>query len=208
MLSGFAGVALVLALGSAPLADEEGADAGTAPPPVGAAPDLPPVGAAVAELLDVSPEMRVAPVEPAAPAAVFAPGPVIDEADPRLPEHDGRVLVVHFWATWCAPCTEELDALSRFYDGPYRGLASRGLELVTVSNDVRRKDLDAFLDRSPPPFPVIVDSLSELNSELALDGIPGTVVIGRDGRVLDRMVGAQDWQSEEFQARLATYLDP
>ncbi len=116
--------------------------------------------------------------------------------------------VVHFWATWCPPCTEELASLVTFYQGPYRELEKRGVRLWTVSNDVRKKDLEQFLKERELPFPVFFDSLRELNEKLGLVELPGTVVIDRDGAVVARLVGVQAWDSREFVQRLEAYLDP
>ena len=153
--------------------------------------------AGIAAVLGIA--LSLAGPAPASPAGT-------DESAPMLSEHRGDVMLLHFWATWCEPCAEELVSLSSFYEGPYRELSKRGLVLVTVSNDVRSKDLDTFLAARQLPFPVIVDSLSELNEKLGLAGIPGTVVIDRNGRVVERFVGAQDWQSPEFLSRLEGFL--
>ena len=118
----------------------------------------------------------------------------------------GGVVVVHLWATWCGACTEELDALADFYRGPYRGLAERGLRLVTVSQDVRERDLERYLDEHDPPFPVFLDSFGEIGDRLALRGLPATVVLDERGAVLARMLGAQDWGSPSFHARLQGFL--
>ena len=118
----------------------------------------------------------------------------------------GGVVVVHLWATWCEPCTEELPRLAEFYRGPYRGLEERGLRLVTVSQDVRAIDLERYLAEHAPPFPVYLDSLGEVADRLALHGVPATVVLGTGGRVLARMLGPQDWASPLFHARLGAFL--
>jgi|GEM_PF-793981 len=126
--------------------------------------------------------------------------------DEQLADHRGQVVLLHFWATWCAACTREIPSLARFARTAYPRLRRGGLVLLAVSNDVRAEDLDRFLARNPLPFPVFFDSLSSLNHQLALAGVPGTVVIGRDGRILDRLLGSRDWQSPALLARLEGYL--
>jgi len=127
---------------------------------------------------------------------------------PRLERYAGRVVLVHFWATWCDPCLREIPALERFYRESYPALARRGLVLLAVSNDVRRKDLRRFLDEHDLPFPVFLDPEARLRDRLAMPGVPGTVVVGRDGEVIARLFGEQDWTSDVLRARLEGYVAP
>ena len=115
-------------------------------------------------------------------------------------------MVVHVWATWCAPCLSELDELAAFYRGPYPALAEQGLRLVTVSQDVREGDLARYVAEHAPPFPVLLDTLGETTDRFALRGLPATVVIDASGEVVARMPGPQDWRSEGFRARLEGFL--
>ncbi len=128
-----------------------------------------------------------------------------DEFAQALAEAHGQVVLVHFWATWCVPCLYEIPSLVAFHDGPYRELARDGLAVLTVNNDLRREDLDRFLENSSLPFPIYFDSSSELNLQFHLWGLPGTLVIGRAGNVRGKLYGPQDWQSEELLARLTKY---
>ncbi len=122
----------------------------------------------------------------------------------RAPE--GGALVVHVWATWCAPCLAELEGVAEFYRGAYPALAEQGLRLVIVSQDVREQDLARYLAEHAPPFPVLLDTLGETGDRLALRGLPGTVVIDARGEVLARMPGPQDWRSQAFAKRLEGFL--
>ena len=87
-------------------------------------------------------------------------------------------------------------------------LRDRGLVLLSVSNDVRMKDVRGFAEEHAVPFPIFYDSLRELNDRLQMPWIPGTVVIDRSGAVVDRLYGEQDWQSEALLARLENHLLP
>lgn len=124
----------------------------------------------------------------------------------NLSDYRGKVVLLHFWATWCRPCLRELPSLVRFHDGPYRRLANQGLVLLTVSNDLRPRDLQVYLADNPLPFPVFFDSLGTLNEDLHLRGVPHSVVIGRGGEVLGRLPGKQDWESAALLSRMRAYV--
>src|SRR3546814_6946372 len=67
-----------------------------------------------------------------------------ERPDANLADYRGHVVLLHFWASWCAPCLREIPALEAFYDGPYRELSDRGLVVLTVSNDFRIADVRRF----------------------------------------------------------------
>ncbi len=125
-----------------------------------------------------------------------------------MSEYEGSVVLLHFWATWCAPCMDEMASLIAFYRGPYQRLRYRGdgLILLTVSNDVRTKDLKRFMSRKRLPFPVFFDPFTASSERFRVLGLPATVIIGPDGEVLDRYFGNQGWGSERFIERLETYI--
>jgi len=143
---------------------------------------------------------------PGARAAQAPPDSGLQRATLNLSDYRGQVIVLHFWATWCRPCIREMPSLVRFYNGPYQQLEKRGLLLLTVSNDVRLKDLTGYLAVHPAPFPVFYDSLGTVNERLKLRGVPHTVVIGRDGKVMVRLLGEQNWQSHELLTQMQHYV--
>ncbi len=125
---------------------------------------------------------------------------------PELRPAQSVVLVVHVWASWCEPCRPELEQLAAFYRGPYRELAADGLRLVTVSEDVRERDLDRYLAEHAPPFPVYRDSLAETRARYALRGLPATLLLDGRGEVVARLLGPQRWTHPDFLDRLRGWL--
>ncbi len=100
----------------------------------------------------------------------------------------GRPLLLNFWATWCPPCVEELPLLNRFYS-QQRALGWQVLGLAVDQPSAVR----TFLQKTPIDFPVVMGGLggTELSKQLgnANGGLPYTVVLGADGRVLHRKIG-------------------
>ena len=125
--------------------------------------------------------------------------------DTQLSDFAGKVVLLHFWATWCQPCIKELPSLSKFYRTEYPKLQKKGLTLLTISNDLREKDLEKYVKEKKLDFPIYFDSLSKLNQQFGIQGIPQTVVIGPEGRVLEKLP-SQDWQNKALQKKLESFL--
>ena len=123
-----------------------------------------------------------------------------------LEQSDGQIVLLHFWASWCLPCREEMTALAEFWRHEYPDLAERGLRVITISNDVRDKDLARFADEFDLAFPLYYDPYSKLTSRYGVRGLPSTVVLDAEGRVLDQLLGSQNWQADDFNQRLRAFL--
>lgn len=119
-----------------------------------------------------------------------------DGAALAMQSFQGRPLVVNFWATWCPPCIAELPLLNDFFQEN----AAKGWQVVGLAVD-QPAAVRSFLARSPVHFPIGMAGLGGTDLARALGnlsgGLPFTVVLGRDGRVLHRKMGqikAQDLQ--------------
>lgn len=113
------------------------------------------------------------------------------DADGRqqpLSQWRGRPLVVNFWATWCPPCVEEMPDLQRIRE-TYR---SRGVEVIGIGIDNAAK-IAAFRQQHGLTMPLLVAGVggSDLGRRFgnATGALPFTVLIGADGRVLQRHLG-------------------
>jgi thiol-disulfide isomerase/thioredoxin len=100
----------------------------------------------------------------------------------------GQPLLVNFWATWCPPCVEEMPLLDRFF----RENSASGWKVVGLAID-QPSSVRQFLARTPVSFPIGMAGLegTELGRTLGnqTGGLPFTVVVGRDGRILARKMG-------------------
>ncbi|MBC7368401.1 MAG: TlpA family protein disulfide reductase [Undibacterium sp.] len=96
-----------------------------------------------------------------------------------VPETSGKILVVDFWASWCAPCKASFPALGKI-NADY---AARGLVLVGVSVDEKASAYAAFVKKLAPPFPTLQDAQQKLVRTVVVPAMPTTYVVGRDGRI-------------------------
>lgn len=105
-----------------------------------------------------------------------------------LAQWRGRPLVVNFWAPWCAPCVEEMPDLQHIRDD-YR---ARGVEVIGVGIDSAAR-IRAFRDQHAISLPLLVAGAegSSLGGQFGNTAgvLPYTVLIGSDGRVLERKIG-------------------
>jgi thiol-disulfide isomerase/thioredoxin len=106
---------------------------------------------------------------------------------------------VHFWATWCPPCREELPALLALS----RDLARGGrFELVAVSVDRDWKVVESFFGGSVPPEVVRDAKLSGARA-YGVSFLPDSYLVDADGNVVLRILGARDWKSRAAKTSLA-----
>ncbi len=96
-----------------------------------------------------------------------------------IPETAGKVVLVDFWASWCAPCRASFPAYARI-QGEF---APRGLVIVAVSVDEVQADYEAFLRKFAPPFAVVRDQDQRLAAAVGIPGMPTSFLIDRSGKV-------------------------
>jgi thiol-disulfide isomerase/thioredoxin len=121
----------------------------------------------------------------------------------RLAEWRGKALLVNFWATWCAPCREEIPLLN----AAQQQNASSGLQVLGIGIDSAVNIRD-FIRKVPIAYPVLVADAGgiELMRELGnrQGGLPFNVLLDRHGRFAGRKLGA--YSSAELQSALAALL--
>jgi thiol-disulfide isomerase/thioredoxin len=127
--------------------------------------------------------------------------PIFDRAgkETNLAREKDQILIVHFWATWCPPCVEEIPALSKFWED-YK---SRGdVSLYAISVDKDWKTIDDFLKKNPSAIPLFHDPGAATARRFGSTQYPETYIVNRKGRVIFRVQGAADWASPELRSRI------
>lgn len=114
----------------------------------------------------------------------------------------GKVVLLNFWATWCKPCEDEMPAMERLY----RSLAGTDFELVAVSVDEDQTAVVSFVKRLGLSFPVLWDSTQSVTAAYQTFRFPESLLVGRDGVVLERYVGPKEWDADAYVDRIRRLL--
>jgi peroxiredoxin len=115
----------------------------------------------------------------------------------------GKVVLLNFWATWCQPCEEELPAMQRLH----RALSGVDFLLVAVSVDADPEPVLKFRERLGLGFTLLLDADQEVARSYHTFRFPETLLIGRDGVILERYVGPKDWDAPVYLDRIRRLLE-
>ncbi len=144
------------------------------------------------------------PVDRGSPAPAFSL-PRLEGEPLVLAELRGRVVLVNFWATWCKPCEEEMPSMQRLYEthGP------AGFELLAVSVDAAkdRDEVAAFRERYGLTFPILLDPDQVVSRRYQSFRFPETLLIDREGIVVERYVGPREWDHPAYVERIGRLLE-
>jgi peroxiredoxin len=126
----------------------------------------------------------------------------LDGKPAKLSDLRGKVVVLNFWATWCPPCVEEMPALNRLH----AQISPQGGMVLGISVDVDEDLYSRFLAEHVR-FPSFRDPDQKINAAYGTFMYPETYLIGRDGRIARKVIGPQNWTSDEHLAYLRTLLE-
>jgi thiol-disulfide isomerase/thioredoxin len=115
-----------------------------------------------------------------------------------LDAYRGNVIMINIWATWCLPCRVEMPSIEQLH----RRLGPQGLKVVAVSVDDpgTEEQIRDFARQYRLTFEILHDPRGqegEVSRIYQTTGYPETVIIGRDGIIRKKVIGASDWNSPE-----------
>ncbi len=128
-----------------------------------------------------------------------------DEAPLNLSQWQGKWVVVNFWATWCAPCRKEMPMLSALQTE----FGGDDFEVVTIatSRNPPAKMKAFFDDIGVDNLPLHRDPKSMLARQMAVLGLPVTVILNPEGQEVARLTGDADWSSDSARAVLMALME-
>jgi thiol-disulfide isomerase/thioredoxin len=113
------------------------------------------------------------------------PGVGAHSSPVHLEDFRGKVVLLDFWATWCAPCIQSLPELEEIA----RKFSGQPFAMVSVSIDRNGEALRKFLAKHPAPWSMAWDEQSELARSYGIHGFPTFLLLDRDGKVLRQVTG-------------------
>ena len=126
----------------------------------------------------------------------------VEEKPHRLADYRGKVVLVNFWATWCAPCREEMPSMEALR----ASLKDRPFVVLAVNVGEGARVARGFADKMSLQFPVLLDRDTKTTKAWGARILPASFVIGSDGKIHYSYLGAIDWSAPEVRAALEALM--
>lgn len=134
------------------------------------------------------------------PVYLDKPAPLFSVRDGQhavdLAQFRGQVVLLNFWATWCAPCIEEMPSLEAL------GRELPQVKILAVATDADPAVYNSYMLRHPLPFLTVLDSAQTSNMKYGTYRFPETYIIDKNGMIRRKFIGPQDWTNPDIEATL------
>ena len=127
----------------------------------------------------------------------------VDKKQVNLDDYRGKLVLLNFWASWCAPCKEEMPSLDLLQSN--KNLNNLQIFPINVGQDNEKKAKDFFEELDIKTLNIYFDTTITLAKKFQLRGIPTTILISKDGYEFARIIGSIDFESQKFIKWLSKY---
>ena len=114
----------------------------------------------------------------------------------KLNNHTGKLVMLNFWATWCAPCKKEMPSLDLLKENPK--LDNLEIFPINVGKDNIIKSQNFFNDLNIKNLKIYFDNPITLSKDLSLRGIPTTIIFNKEGKEFARIIGSINFNDKDF----------
>ena len=120
-----------------------------------------------------------------------------------LKDYNGKLIIINFWATWCAPCKKEMPSL----DNLYQNKNFKNLQIFAVNmEEPNRSNAKSFFDNLDiKKLSIFFDNNSNFVKEFKLRGVPTTIFINKNGEEFARIIGEINFEEKKFVKWLLKY---
>ncbi|MET0533541.1 MAG: TlpA disulfide reductase family protein [Steroidobacter sp.] len=132
--------------------------------------------------------------------SIFSGTSVADTLD--LSSYRGKLVLVDFWASWCAPCRKSLPWLNEMQTR----YGHRGLVVIGVNVDSSREAVDRFLKEVPAQFAIVYDPAGAIAAQYEVPGMPTSFLYGPNGELIEHHVGFKQADLLRREAKLKLLL--
>ena len=127
----------------------------------------------------------------------------IQNKELNLNDYKGNLVILNFWATWCAPCKDEMPSLDLLGENP--NLDNLKIFPINIGKDTYQKSQIFFKDLKIKNLEIYFDSPNTLAKKFQLRGLPTTIFFNKDGLEFARIIGSIDFADEKFMRWLSNY---
>lgn len=120
----------------------------------------------------------------------------------NLDDYRGKIVVLDFWASWCVPCRRSFPWMNEMQ----QKYGDAGLVIIAVNVDNDLDDAEKFLQKYPAEFTIAYDHGRKLVKEYAVEAMPSSFIIDRNGTVVENHLGFRDSSTDEYEAAIVAAL--
>ena len=128
----------------------------------------------------------------------------LDGRPHRLADYRGKVVLINFWATWCAPCLAEMPSISKLR----ASLAGQPFAVLAVNLAEPESRIRRFMEQVPLDFPVLLDRDTAAAKAWKARILPASFVVDPDGRIRYSVLGEIDWTEARVRKAIQALLPP
>ena len=120
----------------------------------------------------------------------------LNQKNVDLDDFKGKLLILNFWATWCAPCREEMPSLDNLQSNTE--LDNLKIFPINIGREDLPKSESFFRELKIKNLEIYFDAPITLAKKFALRGVPTTIIFNKEGKEFARIIGSIDFNDEEF----------
>ena len=120
----------------------------------------------------------------------------INQKNVNLADFEGKLIILNFWATWCAPCKEEMPSLDELQSNTK--LNNLKIFPINIGQEERSKSEWFFKELNIKNLDIYIDAPITLAKKFSLRGVPTTIIFNKEGKEFARIIGSINFNDEKF----------